>query len=200
MLICIFICRLYNNLFPVQFITPAQVFRLDRTYSLPPSRVMVFFQWSRLRIFPPFGKCFKIFVFPPKNVLGISLCLKSLTHNDDFWRTRGKSHIKTLWEKKKMLVTSIFFFSHNVFYPVKVTFNLSSANAYSLGKLKILSSGKGLILLQPNPNCYDWTNKFHFVHFAMDAISYPFFQTSHDFYGSAVQIFWKHCGKRRNCS
>ena len=26
---------------------------------------------------------------------------------------------KTLWEKEKMLVTSVFYFSHNVFYPIK---------------------------------------------------------------------------------
>ena len=51
-----------------------------------------------------------------------------------------------------MLVTSIFFFSHNVFYPMKhnfnvlsyIEFNLSSSNAFNLGKPKILSSGKGL--------------------------------------------------------
>ena len=30
------------------------------------------------------------------------------------WRT---SLLKTLWEKKKLLVTSNFFFSHSVFYP-----------------------------------------------------------------------------------
>ena len=28
------------------------------------------------------------------------------------------SHLKTLWEKEKMLVTGIFSFSHNVFYPL----------------------------------------------------------------------------------
>ena len=27
--------------------------------------------------------------------------------------------LKTLWEKEKMLVTSIFSFSHSVFYPIK---------------------------------------------------------------------------------
>ena len=57
-----------------------------------------------------------------------------------------KSLLKTLWEKKKMLVTSIFFFSHNVFYPMKHNFNvlsnicLLSANAFNLGKPEILSS------------------------------------------------------------
>ena len=34
--------------------------------------------------------------------------------------------LKTSWEKKKMLVTSIFFFSHYVFYPMKHQFNVLS--------------------------------------------------------------------------
>ena len=34
-----------------------------------------------------------------------------------------KGLLKTSWEKKKMLVTSIFFFSHNVFYPMKDNLN-----------------------------------------------------------------------------
>ena len=37
--------------------------------------------------------------------------------NHDFQRPCIKSPLKTLWEKEKMLVTSIFSFSHNVFYP-----------------------------------------------------------------------------------
>ena len=54
-----------------------------------------------------------------------------------------------MWEKEKMPVTSIFFFSHNVFYPLEdnfniwETFHLSSANSLNLGKPKILLSGKG---------------------------------------------------------
>ena len=51
------------------------------------------------------------------------LSLNPLPHNDDFLRTGENSLLKTLWEKKKMLVTSIFFFSHNVFYPIKDHFN-----------------------------------------------------------------------------
>ena len=31
----------------------------------------------------------------------------------------GKSLLKTQWEKKKLLVTSNFFFSHSVFYPFR---------------------------------------------------------------------------------
>ena len=86
--------------------------------------------------------------------------------------------LKTLWEKEKMLVTSIFSFSHNVFYPSKTnfnfsaTFNLSSANAFNLDQSKNLSFGKELTLSQTSPG----------------------------FYVSAVQVLWKHCGKRRSCS
>ena len=40
-----------------------------------------------------------------------------LPHNDDFWRTVGKS---------LLLVTSNFFFSHNVFCPMKDKFNILS--------------------------------------------------------------------------
>ena len=46
-------------------------------------------------------------------------------HSDDFWRTGGKNLLKTRQEKK-MLVTSIFFFSHNVFYPMKHNLNMLS--------------------------------------------------------------------------
>ena len=37
-------------------------------------------------------------------------------HNDAFWRPWETSLLKTLWEKEKLLVTSNFSFSHNVFY------------------------------------------------------------------------------------
>ena len=49
-----------------------------------------------------------------------------LPHNDDLWCTGENSLLKTLLEKKKMLVTSIFFFSHNVFYTMKDNFNILS--------------------------------------------------------------------------
>ena len=61
------------------------------------------------------------------------------------------SLLKTLWENDKMLVTSIFSFSCNVFYPINDKSNveiyvkfLSSANAFNSDKAKILSSGKPL--------------------------------------------------------
>ena len=35
-----------------------------------------------------------------------------------FSRLRERNHLKTLWEKRKMLITSSFLFSHKVFYLV----------------------------------------------------------------------------------
>ena len=52
---------------------------------------------------------------------------------------------KILWRKEKMLVTTIFSFSNNIFYPSPnkiqflIKFTLSYANASSMGKPKILS-------------------------------------------------------------
>ena len=60
--------------------------------------------------------------------------------------------MKTLWEKGKMLVTSIFSFSHNFFYPIKErqkdiiilpVLNLSTY-AFNLFEAKILAFGNGL--------------------------------------------------------
>ena len=57
---------------------------------------------------------------------------------------------KTLRLKEKMLVTSIFSFSHNVFYLSQTnylflsTFILSFANAFKLDQSKILSYGEEL--------------------------------------------------------
>ena len=38
-------------------------------------------------------------------------------HNDTFRHPWETSLLKTLWEKEKLLATSNFSFSHNVFYP-----------------------------------------------------------------------------------
>ena len=62
--------------------------------------------------------------------------------------------LKTLWEKEKMLVTSIFSFPTMFSTIPKTSFDilfksfLSSANAFNLDLSKILSFGKGLICLQ----------------------------------------------------
>ena len=50
------------------------------------------------------------------------LLFNSLPHHHDFY----KKHLKTLWEKEKMLVNSIFSSFHNVFYPYKINFNFLS--------------------------------------------------------------------------
>ena len=63
-------------------------------------------------------------------------------------RVYSTSLLKTLWEKEKMLVTSIFSFPHSVFYSMKkkiiilATFNLSSVNAFNSVMFKILLFGK----------------------------------------------------------
>ena len=61
-----------------------------------------------------------------------------------------------MWKKEKMLVTSIFFFSHNVFYPLKTnsyfsaTFILLYANAFNFDQSKNFLLGKELNLTLPN--------------------------------------------------
>ena len=67
-----------------------------------------------------------------------------LLNPSDFKRPWERGLLKTLWENKKMLETSIFFFSYNVFYPsqnnlnIQLAFILSSANALNLFLSKIL--------------------------------------------------------------
>ena len=62
--------------------------------------------------------------------------------------------MKAFKEKEKMLLSSIFSFSHNVFHPIKAiiiisaTFILSFANAFNLDQAKIHSFGKELTLHQ----------------------------------------------------
>ena len=56
-----------------------------------------------------------------------------------------------MWEKEKMLVPSIFSFSHSVIYSIMewncVFSNLLPANAFNLVKSKILSFGKRVKLI-----------------------------------------------------
>ena len=69
-------------------------------------------------------------------------------------KTLRKRALKILWEKKKILMTGIFTFSHNVSNPftkkkkkknaILVTFELSSANSLNLKKPNILSFAKEL--------------------------------------------------------
>ena len=65
--------------------------------------------------------------------------------------TLKKRSFENIVGKEKMLVTSIFSFSHNVFYPSQKEFLLESwvffllsANAFYLDQPKYLLFGKGL--------------------------------------------------------
>ena len=72
---------------------------------------------------------------PENTVILSKQKINTLPYKLDFeWIWKGRL-LKALWEKKKMLVTSIFFFSHNVFYPSQkkkfscwVIFSFLSAN------------------------------------------------------------------------
>ena len=71
--------------------------------------------------------------------------LKPLLHYPEFKLPRKRSLLKTLWEKEKMPLASIFSLSHIVFYPYrkKIIFFrkciLSSVNAFNLDNTESLS-------------------------------------------------------------
>ena len=75
---------------------------------------------------------------------GITFYCTTTTFNDP----EKERFLKTLWERKKMLVSSSFFsFPHFLPFPNQISifgilFILSSANAFDLDKSKILSFGK----------------------------------------------------------
>ena len=61
-------------------------------------------------------------------------------------KTLRKRAFETLWEKEKMLVTSIFSFSYNVLFIIKIerivaTLDLSSETVFNLDRSKISSFG-----------------------------------------------------------
>ena len=80
-------------------------------------------------------------------------------------------------KQEKMLVTSIFSFSHNVFY-------------HSQNKFQFLRYFHVVVC-----KCFQFGQVPYFVIWYLTLS-----QTSPGFYMSAVLVFWKHCGKRRNSS
>ena len=77
--------------------------------------------------------------------------------------------MKTLWEKEKLLITSDFYFSHNVFYSRKYivivsqfvhVFAIISLFAAEQEKPKIGISGKGLKLSSANALDLDKAKNF----------------------------------------
>ena len=78
------------------------------------------------------------FLWEPKSCMP-----NSLPYNDNLWCL-----LKTLLEKGKMMVTSIFFFSDNVLYHIKeklqhLSYNEVELDAFNLDSAKIFFSGEG---------------------------------------------------------
>ena len=116
-------------------------------------------------------------------------------------------------KRKKMLVTSIFSLSHHVLYLIII------CNLYILFilycnlqmlwiwySLKIYQSSKVLTwsvhrLWSTEHNRWEMKRTLpdnSIVPRSFNLLTLS--QTSPGFYVSVVQVFWKHCGKRRNCS
>ena len=64
------------------------------------------------------------------------IILNPLPNNATFWRTKDIYLWKRFWEKQKLLVTSNFSFSHNVFYPVWHIFFILNALSNVVCNLK----------------------------------------------------------------
>ena len=66
-----------------------------------------------------------------------------------------------MWEKEKLLVTSNFSFSLNVFYPfrklsaISIKFELVVCKLFLFGKVKHLSFGKGLTITGTDLNSFN---------------------------------------------
>ena len=80
-----------------------------------------------------------------------------LLHKYLFWRINNRQLLKTLWEKKKLLVTSNFSFSHNVFYSIRQLYPICPYFWHNIficcwiGRVQNWLWGKGL-------NVIDWVS------------------------------------------
>ena len=97
-----------------------------------------------------------------------------LLHRYSFWSINNRQLLKTFWEKEKLLVTSNFSISHNVFYSIKTIvspfvhiLDIISLVALELEEPKIGISGKRLNITLHNglskslaafPHDYCWIN------------------------------------------
>ena len=66
------------------------------------------------------------------------LVFNPLPHNLDFQLPWKRGLFKTMWEMEKMLVTSIFSFFHNVFYPSP--YQISMFDSHLFCRLQMLST------------------------------------------------------------
>ena len=83
----------------------------------------------------------------------ITCCLVNPFRNKPwFLRVYCTSHMKTLWEKEKLLAMSNFSFSHSVFYlfedlsAVFIKSEIVACKLFQFGRVHNLSFGKGLRL------------------------------------------------------
>ena len=72
---------------------------------------------------------------------------KPLPHKANFLFSKGKSILKTMWEKEKMLLTSIFSFCYNEMKDkmkdkINVLSNIQCYNVFNLQNAIILLSGE----------------------------------------------------------
>ena len=80
--------------------------------------------------------------------------VNSFPNKPRFLRVCSKSHLKTLWEKEKLLVVSNISFSHSVFYPfwelttIFIKFEIVVYKLIQLGRVLNLPFGKGLSVVQ----------------------------------------------------
>ena len=80
-----------------------------------PQRLFLWFLCMNSRKGLPVCTCFISLIRDSHTILRN----RELWSNLWLYRQVGTSLLKTLWEKEKMLVTSIFPFSHNIFFPIK---------------------------------------------------------------------------------
>ena len=105
--------------------------------------------------------------------------------------------LSTLRKKtfESILESSIFSFFHIVFYCIEDKF-CHLCYFCHLQVPSIWTSLKFCCLLFKGLTFH--TRNKHFNDPEEEGLTFS--QTSPGFYMSAVQVFWKHCGKRRNCS
>ena len=109
-----------------------------------------------LRAISPFPTVFSKGLFPRGvkrcHCVGIRHRQLTLSQTSPVWflRVCSTSLLKTLWEKKKLLVMSNFFFSHSVFHPsleisaIFIKFEIVVCKLFQLGPIQKLLFGKGL--------------------------------------------------------
>ena len=117
-------------------------------------------------------------------------------NNPWFLRVCSTSHLKTLWEKEKLLITSNFSFSRSVFYQIGelsaifIKLEIVVCKLFQFGRVQNLSFGKGL-----NPITLSQTTNFR--RFQSEGVCRWQFQISCK-WRKIVEKGRKPCWKKRN--